>query len=114
MAAAGFDEALLRPMVEQGILHLHAGHGDAGGGEALDMVGIEIRAAEQVDLAVTPELVEPMGRLEAAGDGIVPPVELHEVEPLRPQALQRSIDDLAYVGLGDPWQKLEVWNELRV
>ena len=43
---------------------------------------VEIGAAELVDLAGAAQLVEPGGRLQPPRHRIVPPMELHEVQPV--------------------------------
>ena len=52
--------------------------------------GVEIGAADALDLAGLAQLLEPAGRLEPARHVIVPPVELHEVEPFHAQPLERT------------------------
>ena len=66
-ARAERGEAVLRPLVEQRILHLHATiSGTPASRIARDMRRVEIGAAEMADLAGAPHLVEPAKRLEPA------------------------------------------------
>ena len=52
----------------------------------------------QIDLALGLQFEEPAGRLDAAGHGVVPPMELNEIERAPSEPLQRRVDDPADVG----------------
>ena len=75
---------------------------------------VEIRASDILDLSLALELPEDERGVDGARNGIVPPVELHEVEAIHPQPLERAIDDAAHVGAVDAGQGVPVGHELRV
>src|SRR5690348_14447604 len=93
VAPAEFDEAVLRPDIEERILHLHRQRRETDLDQLGHVRGVEIGAAEMLDLALALELGEPAGGVAAAGHRIVPPVKLDEVETLAAKALQRRLDD---------------------
>ncbi len=107
-------QPMLRPCIEQRVLHLHAGKGNAGIEKLSRVRRIEIRAAEQVDAAFLLHFLQPKRGLHAARNGVVPPVKLHEIEPLHAQPPQRPLDDAPHMGLGDHRQDVEIGYEFGV
>ena len=95
------DHALVRPPVEQRILQLQRGDWNTILHQSQQVFGVEIGEADLVDLAGAAQLVEPMGGVEPARRGIVPPMELHEVKPFHVEPPQRLVDDALDVTLGD-------------
>ena len=49
------------------------------------------------DLALQPHFIQPTDRVQIARHGVIPPVELHEVQPLPPQAFQRGFHNGAHI-----------------
>ena len=78
------------------------------------MARIEIRRADMAHFSVAPEIIERSKRLQPARLGVVPPVELHQVERINPQSTQGPLDDRPYVARGDPRQNVEVRHEFGV
>src|SRR5580658_3216257 len=78
------------------------------------MARIEIRRAAMAHFSVAPEIVERSKRLQPARLGIVPPMELHQIERIDPQSTQGPVDDRPYVAEGDPRQNVEVRHEFGV
>ena len=81
-------QRVLRAPVQQGILHLHADQRHPcvqHGGSAR---GIEIGAADIRNQAFTAQGRQFQRCLHHAGHGVVPPVELHQIQTLHAQALQ--------------------------
>ena len=74
------------------MLHLVRRDRHAGGEDLGQPQPIEVGEADVPDLAGAAQLVEPHGGLDVAGHVEVPPVELHEIEPLDLQPGQRSVD----------------------
>ena len=114
MGVAEVDEVVLRPVVEKRVLDLHADEIDAGADQFGRVRRVEIGAAQAVDLAFALQFGQPAGGLDRAGDGVVPPVELHEIEALGAEPLQRRLDDPADVGAVDFAELVEVGHALGV
>src|SRR4051794_31778606 len=90
-------EGKLRAGIEQRILHLHRDQRYSCLDKRFGVGRIEVRAADLIDLAFRLELAQDESRLDRAGDLVVPPVKLHEVEPVGPQTLQGSVDNPPHV-----------------
>src|SRR5882672_4665921 len=75
------------------------------------MRSVEIRAADQVDLPLGTKLLQPQPCLDAARRRIIPPVELHEIEPVAFQPLERTVDSGARFFAGEVRQAFEVGDE---
>src|SRR5579859_6075484 len=114
MACGERHEAVLRPRVEQRVLHLHARELHAGTDEGRSMRRVEIRAAELVDLARALQLDEVLCGLDQPRLRVVPPVELHEVEALLPEALARSVDRRLDRGAVDTRERAPIRHKLGV
>ena len=99
--AAELDEAILRPGVEQRILHLHAARAARRPRPAPRVRGVsKLVPPSSSILPSRAQLLQPQRGLDAARNGVVPPVELHEVEPLHAEPLQRPVDDRAHMRAG--------------
>ena len=106
--------AVLGPAIEQRVLHLHAHQRHAG---------VEHRRVCSLSKLVPPRCaIRPSRRrsrerergIDAARHAVVPPVELHEVEPLDLQPVERALDDAADVGRVDPGEVVVVGHALGV
>ncbi len=73
---------------------------------------VEIRDSDARDFAGATQPVEFEGRLDVARDGEVPPMKLHQIQPLLPQSRQGSIDDGFNLRAINGAQIGEVRNEL--
>ena len=75
---------------------------------------IEVGAADLVDLPLILKFPEDERGLGGAWNGVVPPVELHEIETLNPEPPKRAFDDLSHVRTVDAEKGIPVRHELRV
>ena len=75
---------------------------------------VEIGHADIGDLAFIAQACERGGRLHVAGNSVVPPVELHQIQSFQPQAHERAVDAPFDVRGVDFRQHVQVGNELRV
>src|ERR1700689_5490634 len=74
--------------------------------------GVEIRDSDARDFPGAPQPVELQRRLDVARDGEIPPMKLHQIQPLLPQSRQGSIDDGFYARTIEGAQIGEVRNSL--
>ncbi len=96
-------EAVLGAVVEQRILHLHARRAarrHRGAPASAACRNWCRRYGRSCPRAASPSATRAAST--AAGDVVVPPVELDEVEALLPEPAQRALDDAADVGRVDP------------
>src|SRR5215212_649058 len=108
------DHAVLRPVVQQGILNLHAHERHAGVQQRSALGGVEVRAADETDLALPLKLGQPEGAVDASRYAIVPPMILDEVETLHPEPVQRAVDRGGHIGLFQARQEVEIGYEFRM
>ena len=85
-----------RPAVEQREAHLVGRDLDAVPDQEAQMRGVEIGDAERADQPVRAQARELRHRVEIGGVVVAPPVELHHVDPLAPEALERALDPGAH------------------
>ena len=95
------NKAVLGPLVEKRVLDLHRHERHAGVEQGSRVGCIEVGAADLVDLPLVLKLLEDERGLDGARNGVVPPVELHEIEALHPEPPERAVDDLAHIGAVD-------------
>ena len=88
-------------MIKQRVLDLHGGKNDARVSNLLHVAGVEIGSTDQIDLALGLQVAQMQRGLHISRLGVIPPMELHQVEALHAQALQGSINDAAHVQCGD-------------
>ncbi len=81
---AEFGHPRRRPPVDQRILHLVRDDADAAIGDDGQPLGVEIGQREMADLAFVTQIGEVFQRVEIAAVAIVPPMELQQVEAIRP------------------------------
>ena len=81
-----------RPAVEHRILHLVRNHLDTGPDDFLQALLVEIRQAKIPDLSSAAQLVKPRGRVHVTWHVVAPPVQLHEIEVVHPEARQRAVN----------------------
>ena len=89
-------------------------HGHAAVNDRGQVFGIEVRQPQVADLAGPAEIVEPRHDIEDTGDGVVPPVQLHQIDRLHAQSAARAIDRGLDLGAGDVRQSIEVGYALGV
>ena len=70
--------------------------------------------ADMVDLARLLQVAQVQRGIDDAGHVVVPPVELHQIEPLDAEPLQRAVDDPLDVARGERGQRVEVGDALGV
>ena len=78
------------------------------------MARIEIRAADMAHFSIAPEVIERSKPIQPARLGIVPPMELHQIERLDLETVQRSVDNRRDVAAVDLVQNVEVRHEFGV
>ena len=99
--------------VKKRILHLRRRDiGDLA--EFGQMRCIEIRNADQVYFALAPQRIQLLNRLDMTGHAVVPPMELHEVQPFKSQSGQGPVNASLDLRRGERRQTVAVGNELRV
>ena len=111
---AEIDHAVLGAIVEQRVLELVGQDRHARGEDLEELCGAEVRDAELVDLPRTAQPLQLQRHLHVPGDLEVPPVELHQVQPLHAEALERTVDDALDVRSVHGGQLVEVRHELGV
>ena len=114
MLGAVVLHAALHAAVEHRVLGLHGHDGYARVHELGQVVGVEVRGANVADLALLLQVREVAGRLDATGDVVVPPVELHEVKRVLVEALQAAVYEVLHVVEADVAEVVYVGDELRV
>ena len=107
-------EPVFGSLIERGKLNLHAEERYPSRDNGLDMGRVEIGSADEIDLALAAQLVEPPESIDESRHFIVPPVELDEIEAVRSQTHQRLIDDRTYVIPGEARQLFEIGDEFGV
>ena len=93
MGLAERGEAVFGTAVDERILRLHRDERDAGVENLPDMGRIEIRAADMAHFSVASQIIERSKRVQPARLGVVPPMELHQIERVDLETAQRSVDD---------------------
>ena len=106
MRPAQLDHAVLGPVIEQRVLELVAEQRNAGLDDPSKPGHVEVRGADVRELAGALAILQPRQRPQAARHLVVPPVELHDVEPFDAEPAQRGIDRLLDVRAGQPRQQL--------
>src|SRR6185437_7691036 len=101
-------------MIEQRVLDLQRGKGDARISNLLYVAGVEIGSTDQIDLALGLQVAQMQGGIDTARLGVIPPMELHQVKAFHAQAPQGAIDDAAHVLSGDRGQQVDVRDKLGV
>jgi hypothetical protein len=96
------------------VLQLHRGDRHACLRDSKHPVRVEIGQADPVDLAGSPQLIQPGGSLQPARDRKVPPVELDEVQALESQSPERLVDHALDIGFADARQHGEIGHEFCV
>src|SRR5207302_10999475 len=114
MRTAELDHAVCRSIVEQRVLDLVRRDRHARVNELGEARHVEIRGAEESNLAELDEASELEPHLDIARRLVIPPVELDEVEAIHPEPSERAIDDALDGGAIDAREHREVRHELRV
>src|ERR1700678_1657958 len=90
--AAQIDHAVSGPLVEQRILRLNRDHRYAGIENFREAGHVEVGHADVGDFPFVAQPGERRSRFHIAGNFVVPPMELHQVQALHPQAHEGTID----------------------
>ncbi|MDF2975256.1 MAG: hypothetical protein K0R61_5706 [Microvirga sp.] len=108
------NKAILGPLIEKRVLDLHRHKRHPRIEQGSRMGCIEVGAADLVDLPLILEFLEDESGLDGPWNGVVPPVELHQIETLNPEPPERAVDDLPYIGTVDAGEGVPVRHELGV
>ena len=100
MALAQFAHRPPGALVDQRIAHLVGHHFDAAVHHDAQVGGVEIGQAELADQAGLLELLQPIQAIQPVGIGIVPGVELQQVDPLHLQAVECPLHRGAHIFAG--------------
>ena len=69
-------------------------HGNACRHDVVESLRVEVSHADVGDFTRLPQAIELERGLHVTGDVEIPPVELHEVEALHAEPLERAVDDV--------------------
>src|SRR4051812_10748821 len=110
----GLDHAVQRASIQKRVLQLMCDHRNSRVQQLHQAWNIEVGYTNVRDLALESQATEGHRGLHIAWHRIVPPVELHEVQPVGTQPLQRAIHNALDMSRIDPAELRQIGHELRV